>query len=76
MAQEAILSSNDAVSYFPELAELFGEKRMPSMSAGIVKNQELVWARGFGHADIEHGIPATSSTLYRLALARLLPQFW
>jgi CubicO group peptidase (beta-lactamase class C family) len=40
---------------------------IPGMSVGIVKHQELVWAKGFGHADVENQIPATPRTLFHLA---------
>jgi len=41
--------------------------RIPGMSAAVIADQRLVWARGFGHADIEVGTPATPSTPYSLA---------
>ena len=39
----------------------------PGLSIGIVKDQDLVWARGFGVADRERNVPATPDTLYRIA---------
>lgn len=39
----------------------------PGLSIGIVHDQELVWARGFGYADVEKKGPATPDTLYRIA---------
>jgi len=41
--------------------------RIPGMSAAIVKNQRLLWAKGFGYADLEKRIPATPRTLYYIA---------
>jgi len=41
--------------------------KIPGMSAAIVKNGELIWAHGFGYADIEKQIPATPDTPYELA---------
>ncbi|MFN7962309.1 MAG: serine hydrolase [Thermoanaerobaculia bacterium] len=38
----------------------------PAVSIAIVYDQELVWARGFGVADLESGRPATPETVYRL----------
>jgi len=32
---------------------------LPGLSAGIVHDQTLVWARGFGYADVEGRAPAT-----------------
>ncbi len=36
------------------------------LSAGIVHEGKLVWARGFGFADLEQRVPATPDTPYRL----------
>ncbi|HKP38726.1 MAG TPA: serine hydrolase [Pyrinomonadaceae bacterium] len=41
--------------------------KIPGMSAVIVKDQKVVWAKGFGFADLENKIPATPDTLYHLA---------
>jgi serine beta-lactamase-like protein LACTB, mitochondrial len=38
----------------------------PGISAAVVENGEEVWSGGFGMADLENFVPATSSTLYRL----------
>src|SRR5688572_27367073 len=37
------------------------------MSAAIIKDQKVLWAKGFGFADLEKKIPATPDTLYHLA---------
>ncbi len=39
----------------------------PGLSIGIVHDQELVWAHGFGHADLENRVAATADTRYRIA---------
>ena len=39
----------------------------PGLSIGIVHDQELVWAKGFGLADRERAIPATPDTRFRIA---------
>jgi len=41
--------------------------RIPGLSAVIVKDQKVLWARGFGFADLEKQIPATPDTLYHIA---------
>jgi len=41
--------------------------RIPGLSAAVVKDGELIWARGFGTADPEAGIEATAETPYGLA---------
>jgi D-alanyl-D-alanine carboxypeptidase len=40
---------------------------LPAMSVGVVHDQELIWAKGFGFADVEKKIPATPATIYRMA---------
>ena len=37
----------------------------PSLAIGIVFDQELVWSKAYGLADLEAGTPATNSTRYR-----------
>jgi len=51
-------------------AELDAYRRdlhIPGMSAGVIKNRQLIWARGFGFADVEDEVPATPETPYHLA---------
>jgi CubicO group peptidase (beta-lactamase class C family) len=43
------------------------ELRIPSLSAAVVRDQKVVWAKGFGFADPEKKIPATEHTPYHLA---------
>src|SRR5215510_8651691 len=41
--------------------------RIPGLSAVIVKDQRLLWAKGFGFANLEKRVPATPDTLYYIA---------
>ncbi|HJR05760.1 MAG TPA: serine hydrolase [Pyrinomonadaceae bacterium] len=41
--------------------------RIPGLSAAVVHNRQLVWAKGFGFQDIANNIPATPDTPYRIA---------
>jgi CubicO group peptidase (beta-lactamase class C family) len=41
--------------------------KVPGMSAVVLKDQKVVWAKGFGFADLEKKIPATPDTLFHLA---------
>jgi CubicO group peptidase (beta-lactamase class C family) len=50
-----------------ELETLRQEMLIPGMSAAIVQDQELLWAKGFGYADPSRGILATADTPYHLA---------
>lgn len=43
------------------------ELKIAGMSCAIVKDQKVVWAKGFGYADVENKIPATEHTSYHLA---------
>ena len=40
---------------------------IPGVSVAIVENGEYEWSGGFGMADLENSVPATSRTLFRLA---------
>jgi len=40
--------------------------RIPSLSAGIVKNDSLIWSKGYGYADIENQKPVDKDTIYML----------
>lgn len=55
-----------------ELFEVWTESQMayrgqPGLSVGIVHDQSLIWSRGFGSANLAQQIPATPSTIYRIA---------
>jgi len=39
-------------------------EQFPSISLALVHDQTLLWAKGFGHADVESGRPATPETIY------------
>jgi CubicO group peptidase (beta-lactamase class C family) len=57
-----------ALAQFEEqLEDLRQQLKIPGMSAAIVKDQELVWSRGFGYADLEGKVEATADTPYHLA---------
>lgn len=49
------------------LESLREELKIPAFSAALVKNQKVMWARGFGFADVEAKTPATDHTPYHLA---------
>ncbi|HEX5602551.1 MAG TPA: serine hydrolase [Pyrinomonadaceae bacterium] len=54
-------------SFETQLESLRQELKIPAYSAAIVKNQKVIWAKGFGYADVENKIPATDHTAYHLA---------
>ena len=45
----------------------FMANSIPGVSVAVVENGTLEWSAGFGTADLENFVPATSHTLYRLA---------
>jgi len=63
---EAIAPENrakleDAISRFRSA------NHVPGISVAVVENGAEAWSAGFGDADIENSVPATSRTLFRLA---------
>src|SRR5258708_55867 len=40
---------------------------LPGIAVGVVNDQELVWATGFGFADIKAKLPMTPATKFRMA---------
>src|SRR6266404_4486587 len=43
------------------------ERGLPGIAVGVVADQELVWATGFGFADSAARIPMTPQTKFRMA---------
>jgi CubicO group peptidase (beta-lactamase class C family) len=41
--------------------------KIPGLSIIVIQDGEVLWARGFGYADVEQRIPATPDTLYHIA---------
>ena len=58
----------DQVARFEQQAEALRTRLfIPGMSAVILKDEQVLWAKGFGNADVEHRIPATPQTVYHIA---------
>lgn len=49
------------------LEEYIANKKVPSISAGVLRDDEIIWLGAKGLADIENNTPATENTLYRIA---------
>jgi CubicO group peptidase (beta-lactamase class C family) len=64
---DAGASSDDFTRFAAELDYLRDQLAIPGMSAAVVRDQELVWAEGFGFADLDNQNPATPDTPYHLA---------
>jgi CubicO group peptidase (beta-lactamase class C family) len=50
-----------------QVDDLRARLKIPGLSAVILKDQKVVWIKGFGFADLENKIPATPETLFHLA---------
>ena len=50
-----------------ELERLRKEFRIPGLSVAVLQDRQVVFADGFGYADIENEIPATANTPYNIA---------
>ncbi len=42
------------------------EHNVKGLSIALVDNQEIIWAKGFGYADVANQIPATRETVYHI----------
>jgi len=56
-----------AASLDAAIVSAMGRLGIPGLSAAVVTGRELRWSCGYGLADVENGVAATSSTVYRLA---------
>jgi CubicO group peptidase (beta-lactamase class C family) len=64
----AIPEVEAAVSVFDAWVEhRVAHEELPGASVGLVYDQELFWAKGYGYADLDKRTPATPSTAYRIA---------
>ena len=71
-AQSRFLADHPDVASRIELFGSWVEAQMryhhqPGVSIGVIRDQELIWAKGFGYADRDRRIPATPATGYRIA---------
>lgn len=49
------------------LTEKMSEDRIPGLSVAVAHGGRVVWAAGYGFADLENFVPATATTVYRTA---------
>ncbi|SEW51988.1 serine hydrolase domain-containing protein [Chitinophaga arvensicola] len=50
-----------------KIAHLQERYHIPGLSVGIVNEKKLVWAKGFGYADLEKKIVPDENTIYQIA---------
>ncbi len=71
-AQQPSLASNPDVLSQIQLLEKWIQAQMeyrglPGLCLGIVYDQNLIWAKGYGLADLEKKTPALTTSIYRIA---------
>jgi CubicO group peptidase (beta-lactamase class C family) len=49
------------------IAEQMRRDKVPGVSVAFFENREVVWARGYGYADLEKKTPVTAETLFQAA---------
>lgn len=68
VATRSMVNSEEEREPFDMLMEILMKLiRTPSLSACIVSNGTVVWAKGYGWHDIENRKPASETTLYMIA---------
>jgi len=50
-----------------EIKTTMTREKIPGLSIAIVSGDQSAWTNGYGWADVENMVPATSATVYRLA---------
>ena len=66
-ARPAGASTARIAAFDRSLDSLVRSFHIPGLSAAIVEDGRIVWSRGYGFADLEHRVPATPRTPYRIA---------
>lgn len=49
------------------IAAFKSQRSIPAMSVAIVKDNQIIFRRGYGLADLENKVPATADTVFRIA---------
>jgi CubicO group peptidase (beta-lactamase class C family) len=65
LADSSVASSLDLLSAWIESQMAY--RGLPGLAMGVIYDQELIWAKGFGYADVASQEPATPKTVYRIA---------
>jgi len=66
-AQPASIAPEKRVQLETAISHFMAANSIPGVSVAVVEHGEEDWSAGFGSADLENFVPATSQTLYRLA---------
>jgi serine beta-lactamase-like protein LACTB, mitochondrial len=65
-AQQKALSTLKRAAIDQAVSKFMTATGVPGIGAAVVLDGELVWSSGYGMADLENNVPATSATLFRL----------
>ena len=65
MSHEPVASNIDLLSAWIESQMAYSGQ--PGLSIAIIRDQDIVWSKGFGHSDVALETPAEPSTIYRIA---------
>ena len=58
---------SDAIAYMDAWLEAQqAYNHLPGISVGIVKDQQLIWSKGYGFSNVQKNIPATPATIYSI----------
>jgi serine beta-lactamase-like protein LACTB, mitochondrial len=66
LAQAEKLSEERRAQIETAIATFMVASKVPGLSVAIVQDGDVVWSAGFGMADLENSVPATSRTVYRV----------
>lgn len=66
-AEESKLPAQVLTSVEKQIKKLVDDKGVPGLSIAIAVDNQLLFSRGFGQADVENSVPATAKTRYRTA---------
>lgn len=67
VAQQPQLLPEKRAQMETAISRFMAAHSIPGVSVAVVENGQYEWSAGFGMADLENSVPATSQTLYRLA---------
>jgi serine beta-lactamase-like protein LACTB len=66
IAQPSQIAPEKRAQFETAIARFMAANSLPGVSVAVVENSVEEWSAGFGTADLENFVPATSHTLYRL----------
>jgi CubicO group peptidase (beta-lactamase class C family) len=63
----AACAQTDTAALDRIIADAMREQRIPAVTVAIARDDRLIYSKGFGSADLENSVPATTETLIRTA---------